>query len=93
MLRAATLDADAVPDHFDERVIRIVRLNKVKESLGYWSPAFVGGVLACVALLATLQVLTVQAPNQKLTAPSGEAMRAPHAFPNLELHRLPSFDR
>jgi hypothetical protein len=92
MLRSASLDPEPAA-HFDERVIRRLRLQQVRESLGYWRPAFVGAMLACVALFATLHVLSLDAPRSSIHLPSGEALRERSAFPELQLDRLPSFDR
>jgi len=92
MLRAAALDA-APPTHFDERLIRRVKVQKVKDSLNYWSPAFVGCALACVALFATLHVLTQEAPSNSVRVPAGQAFNSLHSFPELTLKHLPPFSR
>jgi hypothetical protein len=91
MLRAATIDVTPAKG-FDERVIRRVRVNRVRESLGYWSPAFLGSAVACMALLVALHLLA--SPTMSSThIPNGEAMRANPSFPSLELTKLPRFDR
>ena len=50
-------DLDISPA-FDERIIRKVRLNSVREGLRYWSPAAIGAGIACVALFAALHAAT-----------------------------------
>jgi hypothetical protein len=91
---AAFTDVELTP-MFDERVIRKYRAQRVKESIQYWSPALAGAVIACVAIFATLAMIS--RPEQLKTAnlPSGSASRfeEPNAFPNLELANAPRFVR
>jgi hypothetical protein len=89
---AAFVDIEMTP-MFDERVIRKFRAQKVKESIRYWSPALAGAMIACVAIFATLAM--VSQPDKLKTAklPAGSASRFHEAsgFPNFELssmHRL-----
>jgi len=92
MLRAATIEATP-PAQFDDRVIRLVHVQSVKDSLSYWSPAFVGCALACVALFAALHVLTLEPPTSSVKISNGTAMRGQDAFPDLSLKHLPPFVR
>ncbi len=57
LLRGGAFEAQ-VEDSFDRRVIRRVRVQKVQDGFRYWSPAFVGGLVAAGLLLATVQALT-----------------------------------
>jgi hypothetical protein len=74
MLRDATLDP-VVSDNFDERVLRRVRVQTVRESLSYWSPALVGAGIACVAIFAALQIAAMPAQPKRAMLPDGEARR------------------
>ena len=91
---AAFHDVEANP-HFDERVIRRFRTQKVRESLKYWSPALAGALIACVSIFATLSM--VSQPDRLKTAnvPGGSASRFHErdAAPSLELARMPRFAR
>lgn len=92
MLRAATMDV-APGRGFDERLIRRVRIHRVRESLGYWSPAILGSAIACMALLVTLHLLATPATARGTGLPTGQARRTADPFPSLELGHLPRFDR
>ncbi len=92
MLRAATIDVEPAA-HFDERLIRRVKIQRVKESLSYWTPGLIGCAVAAIAIFATLHVLTLNVQKGSVVLPAGEARRGPTAFPSLELSRLPHFDR
>ena len=86
LLRNAAL-APEVEDSFDRRVLRRARVQRVQEGFRYWSPAFVGGVVAAGLLLAAVQMLTKPiAPGA--TAPL-EAGRG--AGDSLALRTVPSF--
>lgn len=91
MLRGATLNP-VVTKGFDERVLRRLRVNRVKQSIEYWSPALMGSAVACIALLVTLNLLAGPAVKSA-HLPDGEAMRMTSGFPKLELHTLPPFNR
>lgn len=56
MLRAATLDATAEPA-FEQKVLRQYRVNNVRASIRYWSPALAGAGIACIALFAAFALL------------------------------------
>lgn len=92
MLRAAAME-EAPAEHFDERLLRRIRVSRVKESLGYWTPALLGGGIACVALFVTLHLLSQPTRAGSVTLPAGEALRSSHAFPSFELHQIPKIDR
>ena len=74
MLRAAALDPEA-PSSFEDRVIRRLKLNKARESLGYWAPAFAGAAIACLTIVAALQMITRASDLPQFSMPRGEAMR------------------
>lgn len=95
MLRNACMEVEVQP-HFDERVIRRFRTQSVKESLGYWSPALIGAVVAGVCLMAALSLVSHNGAAPRASLPGGEASRFEpklHAFPSLELNRVPRFVR
>jgi len=93
VLRGAAFTEVELTPMFDERVIRRFRAHRVKESIQYWSPALAGAVIACVAIFATLAM--VSRPDQLKSAnlPSGSASRfhESSAFPNFELATAPRF--
>jgi hypothetical protein len=88
LLREAALEPE-VSLSFDDRVIRKVRVQTVRESLGYWSPALVGGLIACVAVFATLQIAATPVQLREANLPIGEARREiknDGPLPSLILH-------
>jgi hypothetical protein len=91
VLRGAAFGDVELTPMFDERVIRRFRAQKVKESIQYWSPALAGAVIACVAIFATLAM--VSRPDQLKTAnvPAGSASRfhEKSSFPSFELTTQP----
>jgi len=89
MLRAATLDVEAAP-MFEERVIRRWRVQNVRESIGYWSPAFFGAGIACFALFAALALIGKPVESKRSSLPAGEArIFDPHrVYPNLDLREV-----
>jgi hypothetical protein len=94
VLREAALNP-MVSESFDERVIRRARVQTVRQSLGYWSPALIGGALACITLMAVLQIAAAPVQLKKATLPQGEArIAAPdRALPSLILQKKPHFDQ
>lgn len=86
MLRMATLEPEIEP-MFEDRVIRRLKVQQVKESLNYWSPALIGAGIACIVIFVTLHL--VSAPNQirRANVPGGEARLI--STPKLELDHIP----
>ncbi|AIE87115.1 hypothetical protein OP10G_3747 [Fimbriimonas ginsengisoli Gsoil 348] len=80
---------------FEDRVIRRLRVQTVRESLNYWSPALVGAGIACVALFVALHLAATPASINRDYVPDGEAKRyvTPRTQPKLELDRIPTFVR
>lgn len=95
LLRGSALEAEVAPQ-FEDRIIRRLRVQNVRESLNYWSPALVGAGIACLALFVTLHLAAAssQSPAHG-QLPGGEANRigAPKTLPNLEVNQVPHFDR
>lgn len=84
MLRESAMEAEVRP-HFEERVIRSWRLEKVRSGFGYWSPAVLGAAVAGIVLLAAIQMIAQPShlPNIRVPA-NNEAMRySPPHFPEL----------
>ena len=95
MLRSASLDADVAPN-FDERVIRKVRVQRVREGFGYWSPAILAAGITCMTLLAGMTLLTRPSLVRTAHMPGGEArrMQTPGSLlPALHLSQPPRFSR
>jgi hypothetical protein len=91
---AAFTDVEFTP-MFDERVIRRFRAQKVKESIRYWSPALAGAMIACIAIFATLAMVSrpEQLKSANLSAGSASRFEEPKAFQNFELPAAPRFVR
>jgi hypothetical protein len=95
LLRSAALEPE-VSVGFDDRVVRKVKVQSVRESIGYWSPALIGAGIACVAVIATLQIAATPVQLKSATLPAGEAKRdADHdrPIPNLILEEKPNLDQ
>jgi hypothetical protein len=95
MLRMASMDAQVSPG-FDDRVLRRAKVQTVRQSLKYWSPAFVGGAIACIALVAALQIAATPSQLKSATLPEGEARLGPnpdHPMPKLILSSKPNLGR
>lgn len=90
MLRLAAVEPEFDVDvadqpHFEERILRRLRVQSARESVRYWSPAFFGAAIAGLSVLAALQLVSSQptlSPNQY---PDGSAYRT-------RIERLPAFD-
>ena len=72
VLRSATLEPE-ISIGFEDRVIRKLKLQTMRESLSYWTPALVGAGIACVAIVATLQIAATPVQLNKAKLPVGEA--------------------
>lgn len=86
MLRMATLEPEIAP-MFEDRVIRRLQVQQVKESLNYWMPALVGAGIACVVIFVTLHLASVPVQMRNANLPDGEAKLK--ASPKLELDHVP----
>lgn len=75
MLRESSLVPDAPESGFDMRVIRRVRLQTVRLSVQYWSPAIFGAAIAAVALVSALQMLARTSELPVFRAGTSEARR------------------
>ena len=73
-LRAGAIEVDVNPQ-FEERVIRKLRVQTARESLGYWSPAVAGAFIAGLAVVAALQMITRSAELPHIRMPGSEAKR------------------
>jgi predicted anti-sigma-YlaC factor YlaD len=97
VLRGAAITEVELTPMFDERVIRRFRAQKVKESIRYWSPALAGAMIACVAIFATLAMVSRPEQMKSANVRSGSADRFQdqnhRAFPNYELSSPPRFNR
>ena len=95
VLRGAAFTEVELTPMFDERVIRKFRAQKVKESLRYWSPALAGAMIACVAIFATLAMVSRPDQLKQANLPGGSASRfhEKSAFPSFELSAMPRFVR
>ncbi len=91
VLRSAALEPDIAPS-FEDRVLRRLRVQSVKEGISYWSPAAVGASIACVAIFATLQIAAAPVDINNANLPDGEARRMldpDRPMPSLVLEKKP----
>lgn len=76
MLRGlAVEDEQGYSERFETRVIRRWKLNSVRDTATYWSPAICGAVIAAVALLAIFQLLGRGSTMPPLSVTGSEARR------------------
>jgi hypothetical protein len=74
MLRLSAMDVEVMPS-FEERVMRRYKVQRVHESLRFWSPALIGAAVASVLVLAGLQIVLNSSRMPTLQPPTGEARR------------------
>ncbi|HZH97914.1 MAG TPA: hypothetical protein VEX38_03005 [Fimbriimonadaceae bacterium] len=89
MLRSSALDVEPRPN-FDERLLRRLKIQSVRTSLTFWSPAVLGAAVAGFLLLAALQMVAQSGNLPQFKLPGGEAKRIANpnsALPSLELPR------
>jgi hypothetical protein len=82
----ATLEPEIAP-MFEDRVIRRLKVQQVKESLNYWLPALVGAGIACVVIFVTLHLASAPAQMKIANLPDGQSRL--NAQPKLELEHVP----
>ena len=85
MLRLAAMEPEVEP-MFEDRVIRKLKVQQVKESLNYWSPALVGAAIACAVIFVTLHLASSPTQMKRANLNSNEARRE---TPRLELDQPP----
>lgn len=75
---------------FEERVLRRWRVNSARESVRYWSPAFVGAAIAGLSVLAALQLVINRPGTPATSRPIGEAKleRKGENLPLIDLSRI-----
>lgn len=96
MLRGMAFEEEdlAISPAFNDRVIRQVKINVVRDGIRYWSPVAYGALAATCALFAAMHVAATPNRLQEANVPGGQARNtAPKLYPNLELERIPEFRR
>lgn len=79
---------------FDDRIIRQVKVNTVRDGFRYWSPAAFGAVVAMCAIFAAMHVASTPASLREANVPGGQVRNtAGRPIPNLELDKVPDFRR
>jgi len=91
MLREAKLDAENPGDSFDARLIRRVRVQAVRASMQYWTPAVCSAAIAAIALVAGLQLLGRTADLPVFSPGAADARRIQVSAPDFPV--LPLRDR
>jgi hypothetical protein len=75
MLRMTALEPEPEMDpHFEERVLRLLKVRKLRSSLNYWTPAVAGFAVAGFALVAALQMIA-------------QPTKLPNVVPHVEVRR------
>ena len=74
MLKEATIEHDP-GEGFDKSVIRRVVLDRGARTLKFWMPAIVGAIVAGVAVLSAVEVVSM-APARKAVNVRGQEARA-----------------
>lgn len=87
MLRSAVFSVD-VSSHFNERVLRRHRVETVRASLAFWSPALAGGAIAFLAMLAAMQLISSPSNLPTFRSFGAETRRAKLVAP-----AIPTLDR
>ena len=90
MLRMSTYDIEVDPG-FNERVLRRLHVQSGRETVRYWSPALAGAAVACIAVFASLQLISQTSHPVRPEMPSGEAFRFTRPtpeLPELDIERL-----
>ena len=92
MLRLAAVEEHEVQTGlvFEERILRRWRVQSTRESVRYWSPAFMGAVIAGLTVLAALQLVSNRPGVPTTTSPSGEVklVRPAVDLPEIDLEKI-----
>lgn len=93
MLREASFDGQS-ESNFDSRVLRRFHVDRVRSSVGYWSPAILGAGIAMVVMLAAIQLVSRSSELPVFNVGGAGVNRAEDApaIPLLE-NRSPSTNR
>lgn len=91
MLRGAAMEPQCC-QQFDERVARLVRLQKARSEFRYWSPMFLSAAVTAVVVLAAVQMLTQSASlpvfkSNPRFAPEVKRTVSPEVLPELRYGR------
>jgi hypothetical protein len=92
MLRLAAVEDEPMESglQFEERVLRRWRVQSTRESVRYWSPAFVGAAIAGLTVLAALQLVSGRPGIPSTTRPPGEVHLQPDPghLPEIDLKKI-----
>lgn len=91
MLRESSLESEDLNQAFDRRLLRRVRLQSLQLGLQNWSPALLGGVIAAVALVSALQILSRTDRLPIFRTGNADARRIELSFP--EFPHIPIAER
>lgn len=58
LLRGLVMEPHEVSDGFQDRIVRRFRVQRGRESIGYWSPALAGAVVGGLILISALQLIS-----------------------------------
>lgn len=92
MLRLAAVQDEEIDNGlvFEERVMRRWRVQSTRESVRYWSPAFMGAAIAGLTVLAALQLVTNRPAMPNTSNPIGEARfeRGGGQLPSIDVEKI-----
>lgn len=87
MLRMCAIEPDD-DSSFEHRVLRKVLIGRKRSTLAYWSPAVIGAAIACVTILAALQLISRPSQLPMFGGQNVESRRLDHGreplFPVLD---------
>lgn len=86
LLKSEPMEFEPSPG-FDQRLVRMIRVERAKSTWAYWVPAFCGAAVAALAILATMQVIDSSGKenNERIQGASARAeIERPIIFPNLD---------
>lgn len=72
LLRSMGQEPVEISHGFTDRVLRRAHLDSKRSSVAYWSPAIVGGVIACIAVFTALQMIARPSQMPVFSTPSVE---------------------
>jgi anti-sigma factor RsiW len=88
-LRMSALEPETTTN-FNDRILRRHKVESVRASVRYWSPAMLGAVAAGLTLLAAMQMIAQSSHLPIFKVPASEARLTSPAIPSLDRLNLQS---
>lgn len=83
MLRSEAFEAMPLAN-YDDRLLRKHKLQTVRASVSYWSPAMLGAAVAGLVVLAAMQMIAQSSHLPSFKVPASEARLSSPAIPSVE---------